>query len=788
MGGGPNDGQLTPLTPAPPQRGIPMRQPTSSVFPNSASAEAHDSPPGRARPPVTERVAGWSARHRKTAVFGWLLLVAALFMAGQALGAKNLPQYDAGQSGQAQRVLHQVAPGQYNAYAETVLIQARTPGATFATDPAMRQAASQVAAALAAQPKYAADIRTPLSHGGQALVSKDGHSALVTFDVPGNVSSVDTAASADQRAVAAVQARFPGLRVAESGDASITQAINASLNFGKAEATSVPITLILLLIVFGSLVAAGIPVLLALTALTAALGVLTIVSHWLPVTSSTFEVVVVVGMAVGVDYSLFYLRREREERAAGQPPAAALRTAARTSGRTILVSGLTVMAAMSGLFLVGGGPFSGIALGTIAVVGIAVIGSLTVLPAMLAWLGPKADAGRIPFLGRRRAAARPSRFWAALARRVVARPVVWGGVATIALLALAAPALGLRLGQPAVDAPKDAAVIRTMDAIERAFPQAPAPAEVVVTGHDVTGPKVLAAVDALRARAAAVKGAGEAGGAIHEPVTATVIGGGRALVVGVPLAGNGTDTASNNALLTLRNQILPSTLGKVPGISYAVAGDTAGLYDVIHQLKASLPVVFAFVAVLAFVLLLVAFRSVASPLVSIALTLLSVGAAYGLITLIFQNGRLEGPLGYTSFGGIIFWVPLMMFVFLFGISMDYHVFILSRIRELWARGWSPKEAIVGGIASSAGVVTSAALIMVAVFSIFVTMPLVDLKILGVGTAAAVLIDATVVRGILVPAALALLGDRAWRLRRGGNRGGIATAPAHPRQVTPGTVA
>jgi putative drug exporter of the RND superfamily len=730
-----------------------MRQPQSSVFPTSPF-EAHDPPPGRVRPNLTERVAGWSATHRKTAVFGWLLLVAAVFMTGQALGAKNLPQYDAGQSGQAERVLHQVAPAQYSAYAETVLIQARTPGATFATDPAMRTAVNQVAASLAALPKYAVGIRTPPS---PALVSRDGRSVRVTFDVPGNVQDVNQAATTLQRAVAAVQARHPDLRVAESGDASISQAINGSLNFGKAEATSVPITLILLLLVFGALVAAGVPVLLAVTALTAALGVLTIVSHWLPVTSSTFEVVVIIGMAVGVDYSLFYLRREREERAAGRSFPDALRVAARTSGRTILVSGLTVMAAMSGLFLVGGGPFSGMALGTIAVVGIAVIGSLTVLPALLAWLGPKADAGRIPFLGRRRAAARPSRLWAALARRVVARPVVWGGIATIALLALAAPALGLRLGEPAVDAPKNAAVIRTAEAIHQAFPQAPAPAEVVVTGPDVTGPKVLAAVDALRSRAAV-------GGAIHEPVTTTVIGGGRALVVGVPLAGSGADSVSDNALLTLREKILPATLGTVPGVSYAVAGDTAGLYDDVHQLHDILPAVFAFVAVLAFVLLLAAFRSVTVPIVSIALNLLSVGAAYGLVTLIFQDGRLQGPLDYTSFGGIIFWVPLMMFVFLFGISMDYHVFILSRIRELWARGSSPEQAIIGGIASSAGVVTSAALIMVAVFSIFVTMPLVDLKILGVGTAAAVLIDATVVRGILLPAALALLGDRAWTLR------------------------
>jgi putative drug exporter of the RND superfamily len=743
-----------------------MRQPQSSVLPTSPPDEAHDPPPPR--PNVTERVAGWSARHRKTAVFGWLLLVAAIFIGGQALGARNLPAYDAGQSGQAERTLQQVTPGQYGSYAESVLIQATTRGATFATDPAMRQATAQVAASLAALPTYATGVKTPLSAGGQALVSKDGRSALVTFSVPGNVSSVDQAATTLQHAVAGVQAKHQDLRIAESGDASIGQAIDSSLNFSKAEATSVPITLILLLLVFGALVAAGIPVLLAVTALTAAIGVLTIVSHWLPVGSSTFEVVVIIGMAVGVDYSLFYLRREREERAAGRSFPAALRVAARTSGRTIVVSGLTVMATMAGLFFVGGGPFSGIALGTIAVVGIAVAGSLTVLPALLAWLGPKADAGRIPFLGRRQAAARPSRLWAALARQVVARPVIWGGAAAIALLALAAPALGLRLGDPAVDAPKGAAVVTTMDAIHRAFPQAPAPAEVVVTGQDLGGPKVTAAVGALRTRAAS-------GGAIHAPVTETVLGGGRALLVSVPLAGNGTNSASDSALVTLRDTILPDTLGKVPGVSYAVTGDTAGLYDDIHELHSHLPEVLGFVAVLAFVLLLAAFRSVTVPLVSIVLNLLSVGAAYGLITLIFQDGRLQGPLDYTAFGGIIFWVPLMMFVFLFGISMDYHVFILSRIRELWERGSAPKDAIVGGIASSAGVVTSAALIMVAVFSIFATLPLIDLKILGIGTAAAVLIDATIVRGILVPAALALLGDRAWG-RRARRRAPLTPTP------------
>ena len=360
--------------------------------------------------------------------------------------------------------------------------------------------------------------------------------------------------------------------------------------------------------------------------------------------------------------------------------------------------------------------------------------------------------------------------------------MIWGSAAAVALLALSAPALGMRLGEPAVDAPPGQAVVRTMSEIHRAFPQAPAPAEVVVTGPDATGPRVMAAVAALQGRAAAVKGAGEVGGPIREPVTATAVGGGtegRALVVDVPLAGHGTDSASDQALAVLRSQILPATLGKVPGISYAVAGDTASNDDFTRQLHDRTPVVLGLVALLAFMVLLVAFRSLAIPLVSIALNLLSVGAAYGLITLIFQDGRLQGALGYASFGGIISWVPLFMFVFLFGISMDYHVFILTRIRELWSRGSSSRDAVVDGIASSAGVVTSAALIMVAVFSIFATMSLLDLKILGVGTAAAVLIDATTVRGILLPAALALLGEHAWYAP------GWLSRPRHRDSVPPG---
>ena len=237
------------------------------------------------------------------------------------------------------------------------------------------------------------------------------------------------------------------------------------------------------------------------------------------------------------------------------------------------------------------------------------------------------------------------------------------------------------------------------------------------------------------------------------------------MVISVPLAGDGTDSVSRHALLDLRDHILPATIGTVPGASYAVTGNTASGYDFNAALHSRTPLVFAVVAGLALILLMVAFRSLAIPLISIGLNLLSVGAAYGLITLIFQDGHLQGPLGFTSFGGIIPWVPLFMFVFLFGLSMDYHVFILSRIRELRARGKSHHDAVIGGVAACSGVVTSAAVIMVAVFSIFATLSLIELKMIGVGLASAVLIDATIVRGVLVPAALALLGERSWYFPR-----------------------
>ncbi|HXW46863.1 MAG TPA: MMPL family transporter [Streptosporangiaceae bacterium] len=713
----------------------------------------------RRRAPTVERIAGWSARHRKTAAFGWLVMVAIVFAAGTRIGASNVPQYDAGQSGVAERVLQRLdfaGPPP----AEAVLVQAGPGSAAFLANPRLRNAVGEVVAALRTLPHAtASDIQSPLAPGGGHLVSADGRSALVTFNVTGG--NEDQAVLPALRAVAAVQARNRGLLIAEAGDASEDRVANALISheFRQAESTSLPVTLVLLVAVFGALVAAGIPLLLAGTAVITAISLTSVIGQWLPTGQATSEVVLIIGMAVGVDYSLFYLRREREERARGRSTAEALRIAAGTSGRAIVVSGLTVMIALAGLFLTGYSVFTGIGLGCIAVVGVAVAGSLTFLPALLSWLGGWAERGAIPFLGRRRAASRPSKLWAALVRQVVRRPAVWGGVAAVAMLALALPAAGLRLGSPPDGGfPASLPIVQTADRIQQAFPQAPSPAQVVVTGTDLGSPAVAKALAALERTASAA-------GPIRPPVTAGSIGGGRALVINVPLAGDGTDAASNSALLDLRDRVLPATLGTVHGISYAVSGQTANNYDDIADLHSRTPLVLGVVALLAFLVLLVAFRSLAIPLISVGMNLLSIGAACGVVTLIFQDGHLQSLLGFTSYGAIVSWIPLFLFVFLFGLSMDYHVFILSRIRELRQHGATTRDAVVGGIARSAGVVTSAAVIMVAVFSILATLSIIALKMLGVGLAVAVLLDATVVRGILVPAALTLVGERSWALPR-----------------------
>jgi RND superfamily putative drug exporter len=509
--------------------------------------------------------------------------------------------------------------------------------------------------------------------------------------------------------------------------------------------------------VFGALVAASIPLLLALTAVVAGIALMAIPGHWVPISDSTSSVVLLIGMAVGVDYSLFYIRREREERARGRSPQEALRIAASTSGRSILVSGLTVMACLGGLFLTGMDAFSGWSVGTILVVGMAMLGSVTVVPALLSWLGDKIDKGRVPILGRRRTVARESRFWNFLVRHVVKRPLLWGVPALLALLALAVPGTGLKAKDSgAVDLTYGKPISQTLVRMQAAFPGGPAPAQLMVhgdprilKGSEYTG--ALATMERMLPNGAQV-------------TTQTSVDGSYQ-AVSIPLAGDGADAASAAALTDLRSRVLPATLGHVSGIDYSVGGQSAGETAFADRLHSTTPLVIGFVVLLAFVLMMAAFRSLAIPLTAIAVNLLSVGASYGVVKWIFQDGHLEKQLGFHSYGAVISWLPLFMFVILFGLSMDYHVFVLSRIRELRLRGVPTKQAVVGGVSSSSGVVSSAALIMVAVFSLFAFMPFAPMKMVGIGMAVAVAIDATLVRGLLVPAVMSLLGERNWKLPR-----------------------
>jgi RND superfamily putative drug exporter len=703
------------------------------------------------------RAARWSATHRKIAVLGWLAFVAIAYAIGGALGTVTLKSEDRGngESLAADRMLAHQFPRERAA--EEVLVQSRN-GDPLPSE--YRAAVDELVARLSHTPSVA-DIRSPLDRANTGQRSRDGSAALVTFQITGDPDTAKDRVGPALAATAAVQRAHPGLFVGQFGEGSANKAIMERIgkDFRKAEVTSLPVTLLILVVAFGALVAAGIPLLLGMTAVAAALGLTALFSHVMPVDEVINSVILLIGLAVGVDYSLFYLRREREERARGRTSADALQTAAGTSGRAVLFSGFVVMTAMAGMFLMGSRTFASFGVGTVLVVAIALVGSITVLPAVLSKLGDKVDRGRVPFLGRLRSKEGESRFWGAIVDAVLRRPVLWGGLAAALLVALAIPALSLHtVDSGAQGLPRDLAVMKVYDRIQKTFPGGAGPAVVVVSANDVTRPPVAAGIAALERAALGT-------GLMQEPISVEVSASHRAARVSVPLVGKGTDEASNHALGVLRREVVPATIGKVPGATVRTTGWTAQSKDFNDSMKAHAPLVFAFVLGLAFVLLLLMFRSIVIPIKAIVLNMLSVGAAYGLLVLIFQNGNLQSLLGFRSIGGVTDWLPLFLFVILFGLSMDYHVLILSRVREAHEAGMRTEDAVAHGIRATASVVTSAAIVMVAVFAIFATLGMIDFKMMGVGLAAAVLIDATIVRAVLLPATMKLLGDWNWYLPR-----------------------
>jgi uncharacterized membrane protein YdfJ with MMPL/SSD domain len=415
-----------------------------------------------------------------------------------------------------------------------------------------------------------------------------------------------------------------------------------------------------------------------------------------------------------------------------------------------------VIVAMAGMFISGDKTFSGFAAATMIVVATSVIGSLTVLPALLSKLGDRVNKGRVPFLRTPDERVGESRFWGAIVTRVLRRPVLSGALAAGLLIALAIPALGLTTTVNSTQSyPRSLAVIRTYDKIQKAFPGDALAAQVLVQASDVRSGPVRGAIAELQRRALA-------SGEMFRPIEVDVNAAGTVALISIPIAGNGTNSASKHAVNTLRDDLVPATVGQLPDATTGVGGMTARSIDFEHQFRQRTPFVFAFVFILTFVLLLLAFRSIVIAGKAIVLNSLSVAAAYGILVLVFQDGIGRGLIGASS-GGIESFMPMFLFVILFGLSMDYHVFILSRIREAVDHGLSTDEAVEHGIKTTASVVTSAAIVMVLVFSVFITLSFDLLKQFGVGLAAAVLIDATIIRGVLLPASMKLLGEWNWYL-------------------------
>jgi len=723
-----------------------MKKPTSS----QSRSRNEGAPAAGVLPRITGACARAASRRPKTTLVLWLVLVVGLLGAGIATGTRMATgaAYGTGESEEARELL--AAADHARDDPENVLITSDDARATAAAAAELVRAARELPSV--------ERVRGPGQNPG--LTTDDGRTALVQVWLAATGDDGEPRVDGVLAAVEDLRASSPGVELQVAGPAALDEAIGEviSEDLRKAELISLPITLLILLAVFGALVAAAVPLALGITSVLAAIGGMGPISQIAPMDESAMSLVILMGLAVGVDYSLFYIRREREERAAGRGPDAALAATAASVGRAIVISGATVVLALGGLALTGLDFFAAMGLATILVVAVAVVGSLTALPALLTLLGDRVDAGALPWLRRRKAAPAGGRgFWARLAALVTARPLVSIVVALSLLGALAVPALDMRTGGSNGGLAEGEAIVRAQAAIDAAFPGTSSTARLAVEG-DGLSERELAPL-AERAREI-----GGGGGGLEVEVARD----GRVGAITVPVAGEPEQALER--LRTELDDVAP------PGSRVLVGGTVAENADFTERISDSTPVVVAAVLALAFALLLLSFRSLPLAAAVIGLNLVSVAATYGATTLIFQATWAEGLLGFTSIDAIVDWIPIFTFVILFALSMDYTILVLERMREARAAGMRPRAAAAAGVARTAAAVTSAAVVMVAIFAIFPTLPMLEMKQFGVALAIGVLLDATLVRGVALPAAVTLLGAaglRRPRRDRAGTAGGRA---------------
>jgi RND superfamily putative drug exporter len=689
------------------------------------------------------RVARWSATHPWRAIGLWLLLVGVAVGLSVVIPKQQTESKDnwVGQSGQAAEMIEKAGLG--DRPTETVLL-------TDPDGPLDKAAASTAIAQLQQKLKTLDSVQAV----GEPVWSENGKAALVPMELKGSPDDASENIEKIVDTTAEVQQANPDLSITQAGSASVDAGIwkQVGSDLAKAEKLSLPITFALMLLAFGALIAAGIPVLLAFSAVGAALGFYAPLSYLFPDGGSVANVVLLIGMAVGVDYSLFYLKREREERRKGRNTLDAVEIAAATSGHSVVVSGLAVIVSMAGLYVSQDATFTSMATATIVVVAVAVLGSLTVLPALLAKLGHRVDRPRVPLLWRLNRRIGPGGISRRILAPVLRYPRAALSISAVAVVALAVPALGMKTEPADLNTlPQSIPEVRTFKELQANFPsQGGLSYDVVAQGSGA-----VAGLTELQASAV------QSGKFVVPPGEAIRQADGTAVLTLVSVL---PESSANGeaALGQLRTELAPAALGSA---TWAVGGESAESVDYGNNQRDRLPYVIAFVLALTLVMMAVTFRSLAIALVTTLLNLASVAACFGVLSLVFQHTWAEGLLGFMS------WIPLFLFVILVGLSMDYHVFVLGRIREGVVAGLTPREAVRKGITESAGVVTSAAAVMVSVFAVFATLGMLEMKQMGVGLAVAVLIDATLVRIVMLPSIMVLLGRKAWWPNK------LAAAPA-----------
>jgi uncharacterized membrane protein YdfJ with MMPL/SSD domain len=703
---------------------------------------------------MTERLAVWSGRRPWLTLAGWVvaLVVAigltAAFVGDALSGDEEITS--ATDSRRADELRSERFAGERRGRGVTEVIVVRSRTATV-DEPQFERRVQALAAEVRAA--GAEQVTTYYDSGEAKFVSgdRDATGMLVALgrDAEDDIEDVvDAVRAADGR---------DGFRAAITGEFTLETDFdslagedlrNGELGFG------LPVALIVLLIVFGSVVAGLVPVLLAIVSITVALALLALVGQAFPLSVFATNMLTGMGLALGIDYSLFVLSRYREERGHGREQREAIAAVGATASRAVLFSGIAFTLAMVGLLLVPSTIMRSLAAGAIAAAVVSVAAALTLLPALLSVLGDRVNALRLPVFGRA-AEREESRFWSRAVGAVLRRPLISLALATAVLLVMALPVLGLRSGEAGVSTlPDRLAAKQGYLALNAEFPgETTEPVEIVIDG-DADSPAVQAGIDRLRGRLA-----GEPRFGRPELETDRA---GDLTVLTVPVRGDPLGQEAVDAVEALRGEHIPAAFTD-PGVEVLVGGDTAETIDESDTMSRWLPIVLAFVLGLSFVLLTVAFRSLVVALKAIIVNLLSVGAAYGLLVLVFQEGVGNELFGFPQVDTIEAWVPLFLFAVLFGLSMDYHVFLLSRIRERYRQTGDNHDAIVHGVGSTGRIITGAALIIIAVFSGFARGDLVMFQQMGFGVAVALLLDATVVRLVLVPAAMQLLGDRNWYL-------------------------